>query len=350
MRRRSTSIALAIATVALASSSASVALAQPTDSARATARALAREGLDLEKAHQYAQAADRFERAEALVDAPTLMLGLARAQVGLGKLVEADETYRKILRDRLPPGAPAPFVKAVADATRESADVARRLAWVTFVVAGPATAELRLDDADVAPAAVGIPVACNPGAHDVTASAAGFEPLHRSFVMAEGDRQTVSLSMTASPVVVAAGPPIAPIAPATSAAPPAETAPASPVALAPAPTDASASSRSARRTAGAAFLGVGVGALVVAGATGVYTLVRHTSLDRECPGGHCPPGESDALSTYRAVADVSTVAAIVGLAGAAVGVTLLLSAPEPTQGGSVALYAGVSSAGVTGSF
>jgi hypothetical protein len=346
MRRGSTPIALAIATIALTTSMPALSqpTAPPSDSARATARALAREGLELEKAHQYAQAADRFDRAEALVDAPTLLLGLARAQVGMGKLVEANETYRKVLRERLAPGAPAPFAKAVADATRESVDVARRLAWVTFVIEGPASAALRLDDADIAPAAVGVAVACNPGAHDVTASEAGYEPVHRSFVMAEGDRQTIALALTAVP----APPPV--LAPAPVPAPEPATAPTAALAPAPAPREAPSS---VQRTAGAAILGIGVGALVVAGAAGAYTLARHASLEHECPDGRCSASQSDAITTYRAIADVSTVAAIVGGAAAVTGITLMLSAPSSPQGGqtgSIALYAGVSSAGISGRF
>ena len=75
---------------------------------RATARALAREGYEAQQRRQYALAADRFERAEALVHAPTLLLGLARAQQGLGELVEAQEdlpaTHARAAADRCAPG------------------------------------------------------------------------------------------------------------------------------------------------------------------------------------------------------------------------------------------------------
>ncbi|HTB74367.1 MAG TPA: hypothetical protein VK762_14045, partial [Polyangiaceae bacterium] len=45
--------------------------ASKSDADRATARALAHEGYEAQKQGRYALAADRFERAEALVDAPT---------------------------------------------------------------------------------------------------------------------------------------------------------------------------------------------------------------------------------------------------------------------------------------
>src|SRR5580658_8764412 len=84
---------------------AGVARAEPSDADRATARSLAHEGFDAQQHGQFAVAADRFSRAEALVHAPTLLLGLARAEVGLGSLLAAHETYERILREPLPPRA-----------------------------------------------------------------------------------------------------------------------------------------------------------------------------------------------------------------------------------------------------
>src|SRR5262249_50101448 len=56
---------------------------EPSASDRATARVLADEAGDALDKKNYEIAADRFGRADALVHAPTLLLGLARAQVGL---------------------------------------------------------------------------------------------------------------------------------------------------------------------------------------------------------------------------------------------------------------------------
>ena len=60
------------------------ALAEPTAADRATARTLAQEGQQALESKNYAIAIDKFGRADSLVHAPTLLLGLARAQVGLG--------------------------------------------------------------------------------------------------------------------------------------------------------------------------------------------------------------------------------------------------------------------------
>src|SRR3954463_15780886 len=92
--------------------STGVAGADPTSADRATARALAREGQAALDRHNFALAEDRFARADALLHAPTLLLGVARAQVGRGELVEAQESYNRILREGIAPGSPAPFYRA----------------------------------------------------------------------------------------------------------------------------------------------------------------------------------------------------------------------------------------------
>jgi hypothetical protein len=328
MRRLVMGTAVAVAILC----SVPVARAQehPSAAARATARSLAREGYEAQKRGQYALAADRFERAETLVDAPTLLLGLARAQVGLGKLVEADETYRRILREPLAPGAPPPFAKAVEDAAHESPAVAARRAWVTVVVQGPPAPQVLIDDVAVPGAAIGIRLACNPGSHVVKASATGFAPVERAFAIAEGGQQTITIPMQQD---VPESPPPAPPPQGEAALP------------LPPPTEEPSS---VRPTLGFVTLGVGITGLVVGGVTGAIVLAKHASLSDSCPGGRCSPDQAGAVSTYRTFADVSTVATIVGVVGAAAGLTILLTSPKPAT--QVGIYASPSSAGLAGRF
>src|SRR5258706_3157916 len=89
----------------------SAALAEPTPADRATARTLAQEGQQALEAKNYAIAIDRFGRADSLVHAPTLLLGLARSQVGLGKLVEAQESYNRIIREGVAATSPHSWAK-----------------------------------------------------------------------------------------------------------------------------------------------------------------------------------------------------------------------------------------------
>src|SRR5688572_30046531 len=94
-------------------------IAQPafaqSEADRGQARQLAIEGNEALEKKDYVTAADKFGRADALFHAPTLLLGFARANAGLGKLVVAVEAYRRVVREGAPPDQPT-FVQAVEEA------------------------------------------------------------------------------------------------------------------------------------------------------------------------------------------------------------------------------------------
>jgi hypothetical protein len=319
--KRSLSIFVALGSLLACLLPAAAAAQPPSDADRVTARALAHEGYEAQKRGQYADAADRFQRAEALVHAPTL-------EVGLGKLVEAHETYQRIVRETLAPNAPAPFARAIEDARAELAALEPRLAWVTLEVRGPSSPDVRIDGTPVPVAVLGVKRACNPGEHRVQASAAGYAPASRTFSVTEGENATIAL-------------PLAPL-PAPPPEPVAESRPADGT-----PTARETSSTPFGRTAGIAALGVGAAGLVVGGVTGVLALTKHASLSGGCPDGHCPASRSSDVSLYNTYATVSTAAFAVGAVGAVAGVTLLLTTPKQAP---VTAYAGFLHAGIAGSF
>lgn len=304
----------------------------PSDADRVTARALAREGYDAQVHGDHARALDRFRRAEALVDAPTLLLGIARAQVGLGKLVEGHETYRHIVRETLAPDAPLPFGKAMEDAKRELAALEPRLAWVTIGVVGPRESAVRvtLDDAPLPSAILGSRRATDPGTHRVRVTAPGFEPAESTFTVSEGEATSVSLAPA-----VAAVPPAAPPAAVTAAA------------SARAPT-ASTSSPSTPfgKALGIALVGIGAAGLAGGGVTGVLALNRRASLSGTCPGGHCPASAQSQVDTYDTLGTASTASLAAGAACTVLGVTLVLT----SKSSAVTAYAGLLEAGVKGTF
>jgi hypothetical protein len=310
--------------VALVSLVPALAHAEPSDADRATARSLAREGAEAQQHGQYAIAADRFARAEALVHAPTLLLGLARAQVGLSRLLEAQETYQRILREPLAPHAPAAFGKALEESKRELAALAPRLGWVRIAVGGAVSPTVTLDDVPVPVAALGVRRACNPGAHWVKASAPGFASTESTFVLVEGGEQAVTLSLDPLPQTPGA------------------------VAVEPKPQAAPAAPMTMNTKLAIASFAVGAAGWVTGGVAGILAISEHSWLSPRCvPNTLCPPVDADELHTYRTVADLSTVALIVGGFGTAVGVTLLLTAPKSSP---VSLYVGPMSAGAVGTF
>jgi hypothetical protein len=296
-----------------------VARADPTDADRATARSLAREGLEAQQHSQYAIAADRFSRADALVHAPTLLLGLARAQVALGSLVTAHETYERILREPLQPHAPAVFGKALEDAKRELAALTPRLAWVTIRVEGVESPDVTIDDVRVPVAALGVRRTCDPGSHSVKASAKGYAVAERMFDVAEGGEQSVTLSM--------------------------EPLPAAPAAVV--MTSVPETVMPVRTKLAIASLGLGAAGLITGSVAGILVLTKHATLSRECTNG-CPLDDSSELYTYRTLANLSTGAMIVAGVGAAAGVTLLLTGDRGAK--PVSAYVGPMSAGVVGTF
>ena len=95
--------------------------AQMSDAERAAARDLFKQGDELQRAGKYADALDKFQRAQQVFQAPTNVLRIAECQTQLGKLVEATEAYRSVIRWPLAPGAPPAFQSAIDQAKVESA-------------------------------------------------------------------------------------------------------------------------------------------------------------------------------------------------------------------------------------
>jgi hypothetical protein len=306
-----------------------------SDADRATARALSAEGHKALDKKDYATAAERFARADGLVHAPTLLLGLARAQAGLGKLVSAQETYRRILREGVAPGSPPPFFKALAEAKKESSAIEPRLPHVVIEVKGPSTPKVTIDGHDVPLLALGVKRPTDPGSHVVRATADGFEPAEKTLTLDEGKGETVTLELAKAPP--AAAPP--PIAPSVTLAPPP-------------PPDAPAPTSSTQRTLGIVALSVGAAGLALGGVTGSLVIATHGSLKDKCmlDGGRCPRSVESELATYNTLGAVSTVGFIAGGALAATGVILIVTAPRPTPGAWISPVVGPGYAGVKGRF
>src|SRR5580692_4816192 len=134
-----------------------------SDSDKATARDLGQSGEAALDQKDFPRAEDAFRRADALYHAPTLLLGLARAQAGLGRVVEAWENYHRIILENVT--SPPVFAKALADAQAEIASVEGRRARVTITVAGAEGSKVTIDDVPVRAEALGIERFVDPGAH-----------------------------------------------------------------------------------------------------------------------------------------------------------------------------------------
>jgi hypothetical protein len=356
MRSSSTAFAIALSLAA----SASVTVARPahaqSDDDRATARALGVEGQQALDNKSYATAEDRFRRADKLVHAPTLELGLARALAAEAKYVEAQETYNRMIREGLPPGAPDVFKRALDDAKKEVETVSPKLGSVLITVKAASGTDIpdpkvNLDDRTVNAASLGVKRAIDPGPHTLRVTADGYKPVEMRFAVLEGASATEAVTLDKDNTPVAAAAP-------TPAATPAAT-------PTPAPASAPAAATSDTGPHKKSILpyvafGVGGAGLVLGAITGLVAIGDHSTINKDCGGSSCPAGkDADKISSYHTMAALSTVGFIVAIVGGGAGAVLLLTqpkdsgegAPPPTAKG-VRLYpvVGLGSAGVFGTF
>jgi len=180
------------------------------DEQRSAARTAATEGLQALSEGRYKDALDLCTRAESLMHAPTHLLLIARAQVKLGHLVEAQEAYIKVTRDTLAPDAPHAFVDAQRTAAEEQAELAPRVPSLKVDVEGATSeqASVMLNGAPFARALVGLAMPINPGTYTLAAKAPGAEASPVTVTVAEGAKQTVLLSLRAllAPVMAETAP------------------------------------------------------------------------------------------------------------------------------------------------
>jgi hypothetical protein len=214
-----------------------LALGQTSDTDKATARDLTIEGYKSLESKDYAGALDRFTRADTLFHAPSVILGMARAQVGLGKLVSAQELYNRAAHETLPANASGASKKAVQDAQRELDALSPRIPSVIIKVKGSDAPRVTFDGTEVRSAALGVKRPADPGAHVIRAEAPGLPARELKLTLVEGKAETVTLDMAPelpTPAVIPPAPP--PIEkPAPAAIAPLPAAPVTPPPAAPLP-------------------------------------------------------------------------------------------------------------------
>jgi hypothetical protein len=290
---------------------------------KTTARALAIEGQKALESGDFTAAVDKFSRAEKLYHAPTLLVGLGRAYGGLGKYVEAMESFNSVIREELPDNATAAFKKAIADAQQEVQGLDEKIAWVTITVVGPDEPVVSLDGASVSIASLGVKRAVNPGDHELAASADGYKKSDESFSIVSGETKDVSVTLVAAPGEKAAG------------------------------GDTGGDDDggdSIMPILGWTAIGIGGAGLVLGGIMGVLAIGKHGDLEEACSEGACPDEQSDTLDSYRTFGTVSTIGFIVGGVFAAGGVVLLLTAPSSDgadTAGDLSIEVGVGHANAT---
>jgi hypothetical protein len=279
----------------------------PDAEARTAARALAAQGAQAFEQRDFAQALSLFDRASAIVEAPTIELMRARALVELGRLVEALDAYARTEQTLASDASNEAFRQAAADADLEQRALLQRIPTLRVRVLGvPATEEVvvRVDGKPLSREQAAVDRPIDPGAHRVEIQSRDGRRDSRELALAEGAHVDVELALPAP----AAPPP-----------PPA-------VAKAPAPP-----AGSAKRTAGW-VLAVSGAAFTTAGAvSGVLALNDKAALDAVCTPG-CPPDQATTIDAFRRERTLSYVGFGLGALGLASGTYLILSSRSAPLG------------------
>ncbi len=177
-----------------------------SDSDRAAARELYVQGVQLQQAGKYAEALDKFQRAQSVLAAPTHQLHIAQCQAALGKLVEAAETYRALGRNQLSTTSPAAFQAAVAQGNAELPQVDSRIPELKIDVT-PANAsglQVTIDDQAMSAALVGVSRPINPGTHKIAVSASGYGKSEQTLTIKERETKAIAIALqaTSGPIAV----------------------------------------------------------------------------------------------------------------------------------------------------
>jgi len=300
---------------------------------KATARELAKIGIDLEEKGDCKGAIDKLERAESLFHAPPHLQHLARCYTKLGRLVDATEAWRKLTLETVPPSAPDVFKAAVAEAQTELPKIEPRLAHLTIKpVESYAGLEVSVDGKIWPSAALDVSRVIDPGKHDIHAKAPSHADWDKSVTLNEGGSETVEIKMAAATTTTA------------SVAPSASTA----------PTNDTRKGMGTLKTVGLVAASVGAVALIGGAFTGVATKSKFDSLESSCPNKRCPAGYdlTGQENSIRSLEKTTNILLIGGGALALTGLALFLFAPAPKSTVSVSAtpLAGGAHFGLSGSF
>ncbi len=288
--------------------------AEPNEADRATARVLALEAHSALQNKDYATAAERFGRADALVHAPTLVVDWARALQGLGRFVEAHEKYELVLREGVNSSSPKSWLRALEDAKKELDLLKPRLAWVTVILKDPPDGAVRIDGVVVPPAAVGVKRAADPGVPEVTVNAPGYEAFKQTVTVGPGEEKSIEVSLKKLPEATST-----PVAATTDAYRPRQTS-------------------DTRRILSYVAFGLGGAGLVTGGITGSLALRKRSDLKSDCVGGVCPSSSKKKIDSYHLYGTISGAGFAVGLAGLGTGLVLLLTEPKADETASAGLH------------
>ncbi len=307
-----------------------------------TARDLAQQGLNAYGKREYEQALDKLTQAYAIVRVPTLAVVKARTLVRLGKLVAASELYLEAIRLEKADFWQSTQFEAQRDAERERNELLPRIPRLKISIDGAKAGEVSVSlNGVVLPSSMlGIEAMVDPGETKVVGNR-GREVVQQTVSLKEGTQNEVILRFTS--VVFSAVSRKSP----TESGPGAVARAEQTFQVTPPNWPDSNLALSSQALFGWIILGVGGAGMAVGTVTGLVALSNRPP---GCQGTHCPQIESDKVSSFNRLLDVSTVGFVAGGLAAAAGVTLLLTAPKQSSQPRVGLWLNHNSVRLGGSF
>lgn len=285
-----------------------VALSSMTPLARAqnpaAAEVLFEEARAAMSAGSYDIACARFRDSDKLDPAVGTRFNLADCEERRGRVATAWSSFRGVAAELGPDDDRKPIAEERAKALEP------RLPYLTLQRTSmtPAGVRVLLDGVELGEASIGVALPMDPGTHQlVLLSGSGGEQQRSSFTLREGQHTSLPVRVFVKP-----------------AAPPAELEPAS------SQRDASGS-LSTRRVWMIVAGGVGLAGVTAGAVTGVITLDKKSTANRNCDDALqlCNQTGADANRSGKAFAVASSVSFGVGIAGLATAAYLWLTEPQP---------------------
>jgi hypothetical protein len=290
----------------------------------AAAQSLFDAGRDLMEQSKYAEACAKFEASNKLDPSAGTLLNLGRCYERLGKTASAWAAYNQAITLGRATSKP----RQVAAAEELVASLEPRLSrLVVRIASAPPGLRAMKDEVAMDPAALGVPLAVDPGEHGIDVEAPGFEPFHGRVVVEDGGK-TVTFDVPPLVPEKKLEPPPPPPPPPAHVEP--REAPLGPMFI-----------------AGAVTGGVGIVGLAVGAAFGAIVLADADEAASDpslCPDYRCTPKGLAFVDSAETKAAVSTGLLAAGGVATATGVVLVLldwPASAPVRPTALALPSGV---------
>ncbi|MDB4992669.1 MAG: hypothetical protein JWM74_101 [Myxococcaceae bacterium] len=264
------------------------------------AEALFLAGREAVERKDYASACPKFAESDRLDPAAGTLINLADCEEHIDRPAAAWGHWKEAIDLLEASDSRLPACK------ERAAAVEKRVPRLTLKLrpGSPEGTRVVRDGNEIGPAALGIAIPQEPGAHALLVTAPGHKTRETSVTLAEGEVKELVLDAGELEAVVAP-PPVPP--PAPPASPPSSTG----------------------KTLGVVLAGAGLAGLAVGTTTGVMALSKKSTVEENCfPVGVCNERGHDAASSGRTLAIVSTIGFSAGAALLGVGAVLYLTAPK----------------------